>query len=90
MDRMTHSHVVETLLLLLLLLLLCTQAMDYSIAQHIIRVHQNHDPAVLDPPFTKAQMQRYIRFARRLNPVVGQDGQVLSYTLLRTLHTCSV
>lgn len=52
------------------------QTMDYSIAQHIIRVHQNQDPAVLDPPFTKEQMQRYIRFARRLNPVIGPDGQV--------------
>jgi hypothetical protein len=60
----------------------CAQAMDYSIAQHIIRVHQNQDPAVLDPPFTKAQMQRYIRFARRLNPVVGPDGQVLACVLL--------
>ncbi|KAG5193120.1 maternal DNA replication licensing factor mcm6-like protein [Tribonema minus] len=64
----------------------CDETMDYSIAQHIIRVHQNQDPAVLDPPFTKEQMQRYIRFARRLNPYIGPDGQKAMVECYRALR----
>lgn len=40
----------------------------------------------LDPPFTAVQMQRYIRFARRLNPVITPEGQKTMVECYRALR----
>jgi len=45
---------------------------DYNVAKHIIDVHRC-DEAVVDPPFSKDQMLRYIRFARTLNPQITEE-----------------
>lgn len=42
---------------------------DYSIAHHIVRVHQKLENA-LAPEFTTAQLKRYIAFAKSLKPQV--------------------
>ncbi|CAM9900936.1 unnamed protein product, partial [Ectocarpus fasciculatus] len=63
----------------------CDETADFNIAQHIIRVHQNKAEA-LDPPFTAMQMQRYIRFARRLNPAITPDGRKTMVECYRALR----
>ena len=42
---------------------------DYHIAHHIVRVHQRCEDA-LSPPFTTAQLKRYIAYAKTLKPKV--------------------
>ena len=42
---------------------------DYHIAHHIVRVHQRREDA-LSPPFTTAQIKRYIAYAKTLKPKV--------------------
>lgn len=42
---------------------------DYNIAHHIVRVHQKRENAV-DPPFSTAQVKRYITYAKTLKPKV--------------------
>eukprot|EP00903_Cladosiphon_okamuranus_P008448 g8117.t1 len=63
----------------------CDETADFNIAQHIIRVHQNKAEA-LDPPFTAIQMQRYIRFARRLNPTITPEGRRTMVECYRALR----
>ncbi|CAM9631186.1 unnamed protein product [Ascophyllum nodosum] len=63
----------------------CDETADFNIAQHIIRVHQNKAEA-LDPPFTAMQMQRYIRFARRLNPIITPEGRRTMVECYRALR----
>lgn len=41
---------------------------DTNIATHIVSVHQRKDQA-LNPDYTQAEIQRYIRFARTIRPV---------------------
>lgn len=41
---------------------------DTCIASHIVSVHQRKDQA-LNPDYTQAEIQRYIRFARTIRPV---------------------
>ena len=40
----------------------------------------------LDPPFTAMQMQRYIRFARRLNPTITTEGKRTMVDCYRALR----
>lgn len=40
----------------------------------------------LDPPFTAMQMQRYIRFARRLNPTITPEGRRTMVECYRALR----
>ena len=47
----------------------CDEESDYKIARHIVKVHQKKDEA-LNPPYSAAQLQRYIKFARCLDPQV--------------------
>ena len=63
----------------------CDEVADYNVAKHIIEVHRC-DEAVLDPPFSKDQMLRYIKFARTLNPQITEESRrvlVDSYRRLR-------
>ncbi|CAN0280353.1 unnamed protein product, partial [Ectocarpus sp. 8 AP-2014] len=69
----------------------CDETADFNIAQHIIRVHQNkaevqYGLRALDPPFTAMQMQRYIRFARRLNPAITPEGRKTMVECYRALR----
>lgn len=60
---------------------------DFSIARHIINVHQKRDNAdALRSPYTTSELQRYIRYARSLKPKLTEQSAsklVDSYRLLR-------
>ena len=45
----------------------CEENSDRKIAEHIVRVHQKKDLA-LNPPYSASQLQRYIKFARCIDP----------------------
>lgn len=58
---------------------------DYNIAHHIVRVHQKRENAV-DPPFSTAQVKRYITYAKTLKPKLTAEARELlvdSYVVLR-------
>jgi len=52
----------------------CDELQDMNVAKHILSVHRCEEKAV-DVPFTKEQMQRYIRFARTINPKITSESQ---------------
>ena len=52
----------------------CDEQADYNIAQHIVRVHQQKD-AALHPPYSAQQLQRYIKFARCLEPKITPEAK---------------
>jgi len=52
----------------------CNEDADRAVAEHILKVHRCEDEAVT-VPFTKEQMQRYIRLARSLNPKMTDESQ---------------
>ncbi|KAI9694136.1 MAG: MCM DNA helicase complex subunit mcm6 [Bathelium mastoideum] len=45
----------------------CDERADRALAEHIVSVHAHRDNA-LEPEFSTAQLQRYIRFARTFTP----------------------
>ncbi|KAJ8549855.1 hypothetical protein K7X08_033562 [Anisodus acutangulus] len=58
---------------------------DYNIAHHIVRVHQRRENPV-DPPFSTAQVKRYIMYAKTLKPELtakARELMVESYVALR-------
>ncbi|KAJ3694519.1 hypothetical protein LUZ60_009999 [Juncus effusus] len=58
---------------------------DYNIAHHIVRVHQKKESA-LSPPFTTAEIKRYIAYAKTLNPTLSVEARRLlveKYVALR-------
>ncbi|KAK4360824.1 hypothetical protein RND71_019776 [Anisodus tanguticus] len=58
---------------------------DYNIAHHIVRVHQRRENPV-DPPFSTAQVKRYIMYAKTLKPELTAEARELlvdSYVALR-------
>ncbi|KAH0770864.1 hypothetical protein KY290_014845 [Solanum tuberosum] len=58
---------------------------DYNIAHHIVRVHQRRENPV-DPPFSTAQVKRYIMYAKTLKPKLSAEARELlvdSYVALR-------
>ncbi|CAM9248993.1 unnamed protein product, partial [Phaeothamnion confervicola] len=63
----------------------CEEAADYAIAQHILRVHQGRREAIA-PPFSKEQLQRYIRYARLYNPQIGNAGRAAMVECYRALR----
>lgn len=63
----------------------CDETLDFSVARHIISLHQNQEQAIT-PPFSTEQVQRYIKFARTLKPTISSSAQKLlanSYRQLR-------
>eukprot|EP00951_Prasinocladus_malaysianus_P035542 scaffold367035_cov43-Prasinocladus_malaysianus.AAC.1 len=62
--------------------------MDRHIAQHIVAVHQRQDDALRhNTRYSMAQMQRFIKYARSIKPILGEAARVLlveSYKRLRT------
>mmetsp|Transcript_29176 Transcript_29176/g.43370 ORF Transcript_29176/g.43370 Transcript_29176/m.43370 type:complete len:878 (-) Transcript_29176:688-3321(-) len=63
----------------------CDQLADYNVAKHILDVHRCEELAV-QVPFTKEQMQRYIRFARTLNPKITPESQRVLVDCYRKLR----
>lgn len=48
----------------------CNPEIDLKLAQHIVNVHRYQNVAI-NPEFSTAQLQRYIRYARTYNPKVS-------------------
>lgn len=63
----------------------CDELADYNVAKHILDVHRCEEEAV-KPPFSKEQMQRYIRFARTLTPVITPESQRVFVDCYRKLR----
>jgi len=63
----------------------CDELADYQVAKHILDVHRCEDEAAT-PPFTKEQMQRYIRFARTINPRITPESQKVLIDCYRKLR----
>mmetsp|Transcript_2637 Transcript_2637/g.4428 ORF Transcript_2637/g.4428 Transcript_2637/m.4428 type:complete len:857 (-) Transcript_2637:354-2924(-) len=64
---------------------------DYNIATHIVNVHERQlagmeGSDLIDVPYSQIQLQRYIRYARAMAPIIGEAAQqevVSSYVKLR-------
>jgi len=67
----------------------CNPQADRRVAQHILNVHRSkwnsRDDAV-NPPFTKEQMQRYIRFCRTVNPKITEESRRVLVDCYRKLR----
>jgi DNA replication licensing factor MCM6 len=63
----------------------CDELTDFNVAKHILDVHRCVDQAV-EVPFTKEQMQRYIRFARTLYPKITPESQSVMVECYRKLR----
>lgn len=63
----------------------CNPDADRHVAQHIMNVHRCEEEAVR-PPFTKEEMQRYIRFTRTINPKITLDSQRVMVDCYRKLR----
>lgn len=63
----------------------CNPDSDRQVARHILKVHRCEEEAV-NPPFTKDQMRRYIRFARTLNPKITPESQRVMVDCYRKLR----
>jgi DNA replication licensing factor MCM6 len=63
----------------------CNPESDRQVAQHILKVHVCEDEAV-KTPYTKEQMQRYIRFARTIHPKITPESQRVLVDCYRKLR----
>jgi len=63
----------------------CNPDADRQVAEHILKVHRCEEEAV-QPPFTKEQMQRYIRFARTIHPKITPESQRVLVDCYRKLR----
>ena len=67
----------------------CNGSADLAVAKHILNVHRCNEESY-EVPFTKEQLQRYIRFARTINPKITPESQKVlidSYRKLRQSDT---
>ena len=70
----------------------CNETSDYNIARHILAMHRHKDEA-MDPEFSADQLQRYIKHARRIKPILSSDSAALlveKYCSLRQNDLTSV
>lgn len=63
----------------------CNEEADRMVANHILKVHRCEDQEV-ETPYTKEQMQRYIRFARTLNPKLTEESRDVLVDCYRKLR----
>lgn len=63
----------------------CDELADYNVAKHILDVHRCEEEAI-NPPFSQEAMQRYIRFARSLNPRITPESQRILVDCYRKLR----
>ncbi|PVU95145.1 hypothetical protein BB561_002034 [Smittium simulii] len=58
---------------------------DYNTARHIVSLHQLRDEAI-DPPFSPAQLRRYIQYAQSINPRISTEAGRLLWESYRSLR----
>ena len=63
----------------------CDEVSDYNIARHIVSVHQRRDKAV-QPKYSTAELQRYIKFARTIKPRLTKESSKLLSDCYRELR----
>ena len=63
----------------------CNEDADRMVAEHILKVHRCEEEAVT-PPFSKEQLQRYIRFARTVTPKITPESQKVLVDCYRKLR----
>jgi DNA replication licensing factor MCM6 len=63
----------------------CDPVADLQIAQHILNCHRKQ-AEVLEPPFSTAQLQRYIRYARTVDPMITPEGKATLVDCYRQLR----
>lgn len=52
----------------------CNEQIDTQLANYIVNIHMLRDAAV-NPPFTKSQLLRYIRYARTFKPKMTKEAR---------------
>lgn len=52
----------------------CDELADYNVAKHILDVHRCEETSV-QAPYSKSELQLYIRKARTLNPMITLESQ---------------
>ncbi len=52
----------------------CNEKIDTQLANHIVNIHMLRDDAI-DPPFTKEQLLRYIRYSRTFKPKMTKEAR---------------
>ena len=63
----------------------CNIDADRQVAQHIMNIHRC-DEQTVQVPYTKEEMQRYIRFARTINPKITPESQRVMVDCYRQLR----
>ena len=67
--------------------------MDTQIATHIVKVHQRRERA-FNVPYTMAQVQRYIRYARSIKPQINAQVRLFKNSqgaeAATTIHATSI
>jgi DNA replication licensing factor MCM6 len=63
----------------------CNVDADRQVAQHIMNIHRC-DEETIHVPYTKEEMQRYIRFARTINPKITPESQRVMVDCYRQLR----
>jgi DNA replication licensing factor MCM6 len=58
---------------------------DYHVAKHILDVHRCEEEAI-ESPFSVQQMQKYIRFAKTINPKLCEESRKLLIQYYRALR----
>ncbi|KAJ1930374.1 MCM DNA helicase complex subunit mcm6 [Tieghemiomyces parasiticus] len=58
---------------------------DYNLARYICNVHMRKDKAI-QPEFSTAQLQRYIRYARTIKPKLTPESSILLWEQYRNLR----
>ncbi|KAJ1968055.1 MCM DNA helicase complex subunit mcm6, partial [Dimargaris verticillata] len=61
------------------------EASDYNLARYICNVHMRKDQAI-NPEFSTAQIQRYIRYARTIKPKLTPESSKLLWEQYRNLR----
>lgn len=67
----------------------CNPVTDEAIARHIINVHKKDgvNKVSTEVPFTRDQLQRYIQFARTMNPVIKKTSKSVLVDCYRKLRS---
>lgn len=64
----------------------CNPESDKRVANHILNVHRCKEVEATTVPFTKEQLQRYIRFAKTFNPKLNEESQKVLVDCYRRLR----
>lgn len=66
----------------------CNEVTDFNIARHIVSVHRLRDDFI-QPEFSTAQLQRYIRYARTFKPKVCYNCELHINQYIFLMHRYS-